>query len=122
MLDLIKVRYIWIPSKKWHNLGPINRSVGLHLCILGQKTQPSVCDIRLLNSKYFSKKIKISVPWYIFLIVRSNPTQKTHFNLYLMKTKKNCNFRPQYIIEEISPSVPFVESVDCHFAEDLLCT
>ena len=42
-----KVRYLWIPSKKWHRLGSINRSVGLHLCILGQKTQTSVCDIRL---------------------------------------------------------------------------
>ena len=36
-----------------------------------------------------------------FLIVRSKPTQKTHYNIFLMKTKKNCNFRLQYSIEEI---------------------
>ena len=42
-----KVRYLWILSKKLHHLGPIYRSLGLHLCILGQKTQMSVCDIRL---------------------------------------------------------------------------
>ena len=28
------------------------------------------------------------MPWYIFLILRSKPMQKRHYNLYLMKTKK----------------------------------
>ena len=28
-----KVMYLWISSKRWHHLGPINRSLGFHLCI-----------------------------------------------------------------------------------------
>ena len=59
----------------------------------------------------------ISLPWYIFLILRSKPTQKTHYNLYLMKTKKKkCAFRLQYNIEEISPGVSIME-----YLLDILC-
>ena len=60
-------------------------------------------------SKYFyEKKEEISIPCYISLIVRSKSTQKTHYNIYFIKTKKKCNFRPQYRIEEISPSLYIV--------------
>ena len=31
--------------------------------------------------------------------------QKTHYNIYLMKTMKKCNFSLQYSIEEICPRV-----------------
>ena len=54
----------------------INRSLGLHLCILGQKTQTSVCDIRLKKFKYFCKKIKISLPCYIFWYRGPNPCRR----------------------------------------------
>ena len=59
----------------------------------------------------------ISLPWYIFLILRSKSTRKTHYNLYLMKTKKKkCTFMLQYNIEEISPGVSTME-----YLLDILC-
>ena len=50
------------------------------------------------------------VPWYIFLIVRSKPTQKTHYNINLMK-KKNCNFRLQYGIEAFTKPPLFQRNI-----------
>ena len=52
-----KLRYLWIPSKKWHHsIGPINRSLGLHLYILGQKPKRQCVTLDWKIPNIFVKK------------------------------------------------------------------
>ena len=76
-----KVRSLWIPTKYWHQYGYINKSPGLLLVSLGHKktNQCVTSDCKITK--------KLIMPSFIFLIVRSKPTQKTHYNICFIKTK-----------------------------------
>ena len=64
------------------------------------------CDIRLLNSKYFCKKIKNKPAMIYFLnIMGKTHAEDTLQSLFDDKLSKNCNFRFQYSVEDISPPV-----------------
>ena len=75
MSDLKKVRYLWIPIKKWHHLGPIKMSLGLFLCILRQKIKrqcvTSDYKIQICFCKKIKKKNKPAMVYFLYFKVKT---------------------------------------------------